>query len=102
MNSTTEFIHNFNSDDLSSTIIKYFDEVMVLYNVVGNRQDLDICTDNNASLATFILLMESEDDAKTLYENLNQSSFTVYDNKYNIIMDINKASIKTIITKATS
>ncbi len=102
MNNATEFVHNFNSDDLPSIIINYFDEVMVLYNVVGNRQDLDICTDNNASLSTFILLMESEDDAKTLYENLNQSSFSVYNTKYNINMEINKASIKTIITKAIS
>ena len=97
-----DFAHNFNSDSLSSIITRFFDEIMVLYNLVGDRQDIDICTDDSASLATFILLMESEDDAKTLYNNLNNSSFSVYNDKYDIIMEINKASVTTKIYKAVS
>lgn len=98
----TEFIKNFNSDDISSIVTRFFDEIMVLYNLVGNRQDLDICTDNNASLATFILLMDSEDDAQKLYDNLNGTTFSVYDNRYDVCMQISGASITTTITKATS
>ena len=99
---TTDFVHNLNSDNLSTTITNYFDELMVLYNLVGDRNDLDICTENNASRVTFTLLMESDDDARALYENLNKSSFSVYNDRFNINMEINGASIKTIITKAAS
>lgn len=99
---TIEFVHNLNSDDLSSIITNFFDEIMVLYNLVGDRQDLDICTENDASLATFILLMESEEDAIKLYNDLNQSSFSVYNDRFDINMEINRASIKTTIIKATS
>lgn len=99
---TIEFVHNLNSDDLSSIITNFFDEIMVLYNLVGDRQDLDICTENDASLATFILLMESEEDATKLYNDLNQSSFSVYSDRFDINMEINRASIKTTIIKATS
>ena len=99
---TTDFIHNLNSDDLSSIVVDCFDELMVLYNLVGDRQDLDICTETDASRVSFRLLMESEEDAKALYEDLNASSFSVYNNKFNINMEINGASILTIITKAAS
>ena len=102
MNTTTEFIHNFNSDDLSTTILNFFDEIMVLYNLVGNRQDLDICTDNNVSLATFILLMESEKDAKELYNHLNASSFSVYNDVFDINMELNGASVISTIITASS
>lgn len=102
MNNTKVFIRNFSSDDLPSTIIKYFDEIMVLYNIVGDIQDLDICVDNDSSVAIFTLLTEYEKDAKNLYDSLNQSSFSVYNTKYNIDMELNKTSIKTIISKATS
>lgn len=99
---TTEFIKNFNSDNISSIVTRFFDEIMVLYNLVGNRQDVDICTDNNASLATFILLMDSDDDAQKLYDNLNGTIFSVYDNRYDVSMQISGASITTTIAKATS
>ena len=80
-------------------VLRFFDEIMVLYNLVGDRQDLDICTDNSASVATFTLLMESEDDALKLYESLNQSSFEVYGNRFYISMTVSGSSISTIISK---
>lgn len=97
---TIEFIHNLNSDNLAAIIVNFFDEIMVLYNLIGDRQDLDICADNDASLATFTLLMESDEDANKLYKNLNNSYFSVYNNKFIINMEIVGASIKTIIMKA--
>lgn len=102
MNTTSDFVRNFNSDDLSKLIINFFDEIMVLYNLVGQRQDLDICADNDASLATFTLLMEKEKDAKELFNNLNSSSFSVYNDIYCINMELNGASVKTTIFRATS
>ena len=79
---TTEFVKNFSSDNISAMVVNFFDEIMVLYNLIGDRQDLDICTDDSSSVATFTLLMENEADAKSLYDNLNNSEFEVYGNKF--------------------
>lgn len=97
---TTEFVKNFSSDNISTMVVNFFDEIMVLYNLIGDRQDLDICTDDSSSVATFTLLMENEADAKTLYDNLNNSEFEVYGNKFNISMTLSESSIITVISKA--
>lgn len=97
---TTEFVKNFSSDNISAMVVNFFDEIMVLYNLIGDRQDLDICTDDSSSVATFTLLMENEADAKTLYDNLNNSEFEVYGNKFNISMTLSESSIITVISKA--
>lgn len=102
MNTTEDFIRNFNSDDITSVVTKFFDEIMVLYNLVGNRQDVDICTDNSSSLATFILLMDNKEDAEKLYNDLNGMDFTVYGSTYLISMTLSKdSSITTVIYKVT-
>lgn len=97
---TTEFVKNFSSDNISAMVVNFFDEIMVLYNLIGDRQDLDICTDDSSSVATFTLLMENEADAKSLYDNLNNSEFEVYGNKFNISMTLSESSIITVISKA--
>lgn len=99
---TTEFIHNINSDNISFIIANFFDEIMVLYNLIGNRQDLNILSDSNASLATFVLIMDSEEEAEDLYNNLHNSNFSVYENIFNINMYLSGTEIKTIITRAIS
>lgn len=101
MNNAIDFVRSLNSNNLSSIITTFFDEIMVLYNLVGSRTDIDVCVGDSASLANFNLLMESEDDAKKVYENLNGSSFSVYSDVYNISMTLNKSSISATISKAT-
>lgn len=97
-----EFIKNFNSDDISNIVTRFFDEIMVLYNLVGSRQDIDICTDDGSSIATFILLMDSEKDAETLYNSLNGTNFTVYEDLFIVSMQLHGERITTIISKAPS
>lgn len=99
---TVNFVKNLNSDDISSVVAECFDQIMVLYNLVGSRQDVDICTDSNNPSTTFILLMDSKDDAEKLYEELNGSGFSVYGNNFDISMQLQGESIKTVITKALS
>lgn len=101
MSNTIEFIRNFNSDNVGSIVSKFFDEIMVLYNLVGDMQDLDICT-NDDTAATFTLMMDSEDEAKRLYDKLNTYDFEVYGIRYIISMNLSGGSILTTITKATS
>lgn len=102
MNSA-DFIKNLTSDNTAEMVCRCFDEIMVLYNLVGDRQDLDICTDNNSSTPVkFILMMDSENEAKMLYERLNSYDFEVYGVRYIIDMNLSGASIDTRITKTSS
>ena len=99
MNNSVDFVKNFTSDNISSIVTRFFDEIMVLYNLIGDRHDLDICTDDSASIATFRILMESEDEAKSMYEDLNGSDFEVYGNKFGIMMTLSGCTITTVISK---
>ena len=101
MSSTIEFIRNFNSDNIGNIVSKFFDEIMILYNLVGDIQDLDICTNDNTTAATFTLMMDSEDEALHLYNRLNTYDFEVYGVRYIIDMKLSGGSILTTITKAT-
>lgn len=99
MNNTMDFVRNFNSDNYALLITNFFDEIMVLYNLVGDRNDLEICTDADATVATFTMLMESDKDAQQLYNTLHNSEFEVYGNKFDIVMKLYDSSIKTSIIK---
>jgi hypothetical protein len=96
---TFEFVKNFSSDDISSIVTRFFDEIMILYNLVGSRQDIDICTDNSASVATFILMMDSENDAQKLHDSLHNTTFAVYGDVFSIEMILTGASVTTTISR---
>lgn len=98
---TDDFVKSITSDDITTVITKFFDELMVLYHVVGNRQDIDICTDNSEMPISFVLLMESESEAIKLAEGLNGTSFTVYGVLYSIEMSNNDSTVTTIIRRAS-
>lgn len=95
---TTNFVKNVTSDNISSIVTNFFDEIMVLYNLIGDREDLDICTEDS-SIATFRILMESKDDAKNLYNMLNCTDFSVYGNKFDISMILTDSTVTTTISR---
>jgi hypothetical protein len=81
--SMTEFIGNISSDNLAMDAAHYFDEIAVLYNVIGTREDIEICSDGNAK---FTLLTDSEHKALSLFQMLNDMIYTVYGYTYRIQM----------------
>lgn len=93
-----EFANGINTTDAAFMIKQYFDEIMILYELIGNRQDIDICTGNN-DIAEFILTMNTKKDAKKLYNSLNNTVFSVYNDTFSISMILNDQSITTTITK---
>lgn len=96
---TTNFVKNVTSDNISSMVTNFFDEIMVLYNLIGDRESLDICTEDSSSIATFRIIMESEEDAKNLYDMLNCTNFSVYGNKFDINMILSEKVIIATISK---
>ena len=98
---TEDFVKAITSDDIVQVVTQCFDELMVLYHIVGTRQDIDICTDNSKMPISFILLMESESDAIKLTESMNGLDFSVYESSYIIGMSCTGATIHTTIRKVS-
>lgn len=100
--STLKFVRQINPENVSNAIARFFDEIMILYRLVGVRDNMTISADDSASIATFNITMTSEEDAIELYNNLNDSFFTVYSDKYIIKMQLSGRMISTVIYKAIS
>lgn len=97
--STYEFIKSISSGDSENIITNFFDEIMVLYNLVGDRSDLSIYNNSNNMIAIFNIKMNTEKDANILYSSLNNSDFSVYNTVFNISMTIDDNIITTTIQK---
>lgn len=98
---TDEFIKGISSDDIAHVVVKAFDELMVLYHMIGNRQDIEICTDNSKNPISFVLLMESDEEAIKLMETMNGIDFSIYGITYIINMNRSKSTVYTNIMKAS-
>lgn len=90
------------NNNISNIIARFFDEIMILYRVVGIRDNMVISADNSTSVATFNITMNTDDDALALYNNLNDTFFTIYSDKYIIKMQLSGRMISTVIYKAIS
>lgn len=97
---TIAFVNGLTSDNIPLMVTSFFDELMVLYNLIGHRQDLHIHAEDSQSLATFTLLMESTEDASKLYNHFNQTKFSVYGKLYIISMEVADTRVRTIINKS--
>lgn len=97
-----DFVRRIDHDHICEIMAKFFDEIMVLYNLVGDKKDIIISTDTNCPSTKFILLMNTEKDAIELFNNLNNMVFTVYDDKFVIEMELSGRYISTVIYKAIS
>lgn len=96
---TKDFVHNINSDNMPRLITKYFDEILVLYNLIGCKRNIEFY-DESSDRARFILTLDTEENADGLYSSLNNTDFTIYNDKFHINMDRSDCcSIHITITK---
>lgn len=95
----SEFANDISSGNTADMIKQYFDEVMVLYNVIGHRDEIKIVSTENTSVAQFNILANSNKDAEILYSKLNGRYFNIYNTKFLISMALNENSIITNISK---
>ena len=100
--STSEFVSKINDGNSPDTVVRFFDEIMILYNLLGSKRDMKIYADGGASVATFTLMMNSDDDAVNIYNTLNNTFFSIYNDKYIIEMSLSGRSVLTSIYKAIS
>lgn len=94
--SILDFVNQIHSDEANS-IVQCFDQIMILYNFVGTRNNVSISIDG--SNASFEIVFTNNSDAENLYEFLNGTEFIVYQSKYNIEMQLSGVTVLTKIYK---
>lgn len=98
--SFVEFGKDLNTGGLGPLVAHAFDELMVLYRMIGVRQDLEICTDNqDDGSVKFNLLTPSRKDAKKLIEEFHGTQIQVYGYTYEIHMNQHNSTVETTIDR---
>lgn len=94
-----EFIQSIPNDNdneiLKNVILQYFDEVMLLYNLVGTCEDTSITKiDSDYSVASFSVIFKTESEAYKMHTIIDQVIITCYGKKYVINTNINKKTVE--------
>lgn len=87
-----EFIIGLTGEELGTMMINFFDEIMVLYNLIGGRSDIHVSA-NDTSSATFRITADDRDNALRIYNCLNQITFKIYNIDFKVNMDLNDDGI---------
>lgn len=90
------FVNRINNND-ASDIVRCFDQIMILYNFIGHKQNVSVSVDG--SNAIFEIVFENNMDANNLYNFLNGTHFNIYQNRYIIEMELSGVTILTKIYK---
>ena len=100
MISAPEFAKNMDTNNLVNVLMKHFDQVMTLYNIIGRRDDIDVLVlDDKGDKIQFGLLLETKEDASKLYNLLNGTSLQAYDCRFSLQMIMNKNRITVSFNK---
>ena len=90
------FVNKIHHDD-ANYIARYFDQIMILYNFIGRRQNVSISMDGTNT--AFEIIFDNEVEASSLYEFLNGTQFNIYQNRYTVEMQLSGDTILTKIYK---
>jgi len=80
-----DFTKSIESQNFNRDVVVYFDEVMALYDLVGDYEISSISSYNNSCNMNFNLLFSSEETAKEVERYLNNSEITIYNKTYNVV-----------------
>lgn len=69
-------------------IVRYFDETMALYDLVGTCENISVSSNQSESIK-FNVLLSSNEEAIKLKEIIDFTTLTVYDKTYNINSKLN-------------
>lgn len=81
-----EFLNSIESPNIVKDGVIFFDELMILYNLIGIKEDIKISIVNDIHKYTFNLRFIKEEDCQRLYQSLNNMDYTVYGKRFSIIM----------------
>lgn len=81
-------------ETLKELILNYFNEVMLLYNLVGTCEDTSITkTDSDCCVASFSVVFKTESEACKMHNIMNQFIITCYNKKYIIHTKYSKKTV---------
>lgn len=82
---SVEFCNSIFTNDRPRLIAMGFEQLMVLYDLVGKRENFSI-SENDSEPISFDLIMDTEGDAITLIGELNFATFSIGDSSYSITL----------------
>lgn len=94
-----QFIQSIEYEDFEKSIVRFFDENMLLYNLVGGYVDIKCITGNvNEKHITFDLSFNTSEDMDKMYLFLDQNKvITIYESEYEITSNKTDNNIINII-----
>lgn len=81
-----DFLKSIHYNDFPRDAMLFFDEIMALYNVIGQRDGMDITKVDDRSTIKFNIHFDDASECKRTYETLNGTDFSVYSKKYIVNM----------------
>ena len=95
-----DFIKSIDSgNDLDRLIGIRFDEISVLYSIIGNHAEIISISEDTNGVARFTLLMENQAEAARICEDINGLIFTIYDSRY--LVHLSRDTVNTVIATIT-
>lgn len=79
------------SDNPAYDFTHHFNEISVLYGIVGGRSDIDVVTSKEKGKFGFSILLEKEEEAQTLKSRCDGSKYTVYGESYTLRAKMSKS-----------
>ena len=95
------FVKSIGYNDFEKSIVRFFDENMALYNLVGEYQNIDCITGNvDGKSITFDLKFNNQEDSETMYSIIYGNIICIYGHLYSIEckLNTNMINIKLIDT----
>ena len=91
-----DFIKSIDSgNDLDRLIGIRFDEISVLYSIIGNHAEIISISEDTNGVARFTLLMENEVEATKVCDEINGLIFTLYGSRY--LVNLSRGSMNTVV-----
>ena len=86
-----QFVQSIEYNDFKKSIVRFFDENMALYNLIGEYENINCITGNvNDSSITFDLKFNDEYDSKKMHDIIYDKSVCIYCHEYFIKCILNK------------
>ena len=96
-----DFVKNATTpDNIAYMVIHFFDELMVLYNIIGQREDIHISSNIEGPIL-FNLKMTNVDEANRLLTSMGGTILEVFGCNYAVNMTRNRNIVHTMITRAS-
>lgn len=69
-------------NNFGEKIQKFFDHTMAMYNLIGVRDNIDICAESNDQEISFVILTDDKNEAETIFDSIKNKEIKIYGHDY--------------------